>query len=123
MDVAQLQANPKTRVFRAFMEDMDEECRCVNDPVAKAKILNKYKGLKFFDEENNVRQVMSATELEWRRKNKKDTNSYTGWYLVSIDENNEEWPWEICQQVCDMLADSEQDPCIEVIRKADSDDA
>ena len=105
------------------MEDMDEECRCVNDPVAKAKILNKYKGLKFHDEENNVRQVMSATELEWRRKNKKDTNSYTGWYLVSIDENNEEWPWEICQQVCDMLADSEQDPSIEVIRKADSDDA
>jgi hypothetical protein len=37
------------------MEDMDEECRCVNDPVAKAKILNKYKGLTFFDEENNVR--------------------------------------------------------------------
>jgi hypothetical protein len=59
------------------MDDTDEECRCVNDPTAKAKILNKYKGLKFFDVENNVRQVMSAAELEWRRKNKKDTNSYT----------------------------------------------
>jgi hypothetical protein len=69
VDVAELQANPK---------NMYEECRCVNDPVAKAQILNKYKGLKFFEVENNLRQVMSATELEWHRKNEKDTNSYTG---------------------------------------------
>ena len=104
VDVSALKESPKTRTFRAWVEDWEKEQMFVNDPVAKARILNKYKGLVFYDQENGVRQVMSGTELEWRRKNMRDKNSYSGWYLVSIDEKNEEWPWEICQEVCDMLA-------------------
>jgi hypothetical protein len=56
---------------------------------------------------------MSPTgKLEWHRTNKKDTTStsYTGWFLVSIDENNGERPWEICQQVYVLI-------CLQIVSK------
>jgi hypothetical protein len=112
-----LQEHPKSRVFHAYLTDWEKVAMFQNDPVAKARLIQKYKGLVFFDKENNLRQTMSSTELEWRRKSKGADNSYTGWYLVSVDENDEEWPWEIGDGVCEMLADCEQNACIEIIRK------
>ncbi len=37
------------RVFRAWVEDLEEEARKKNDCVAKAQLLAKYKGLVFWD--------------------------------------------------------------------------
>ena len=37
------------RIFRAWVEDWEEEARKKNDPVAEAMLLQKYEGLVFHD--------------------------------------------------------------------------
>jgi hypothetical protein len=44
--------------------------------------------------------------MEWHKRNMKRGFDYTGWYLMSIDENGEYHSWDV---------DHEQGPNVEVI--------
>jgi hypothetical protein len=46
---------------------------------------------------------------------------YTGWYLMSIDENGEYHSCDGQNKFCDMLADNDQGPDVEVICPKDGD--
>ena len=50
VDRAPLKEAGVVRIFRAWVEDWEEEDRKVNDCVAEARILTKYKNLVFHDE-------------------------------------------------------------------------
>ena len=48
MDVEQWKKTTITRIFHAWLEDWEKELLQVNDYVAEARILEKYKDLLFF---------------------------------------------------------------------------
>ena len=47
---------------------------------------------------------------------------YTGWYLISSDENGELSPWNICQDVIDIIAKYPQADNIEIVKAAAEED-
>jgi hypothetical protein len=49
VDMNELKESPIDRVFRAWVEDWEEEARKKNDCVTEAQLLAKYKGLVFHD--------------------------------------------------------------------------
>ena len=53
VDMEALKHVPICRVFRAWVEDWEEEARKRNDAVCEAKLLAKYKGLVFHDPDSN----------------------------------------------------------------------
>jgi hypothetical protein len=53
VDMEALKHVPIHRVFRAWVEDWEEEARKRDDPVCEAKLLAKYKGVVFRDPDNN----------------------------------------------------------------------
>jgi hypothetical protein len=79
------------------VEDWEKDCINHNDPVSERRLLEKYKGLKFFDAKYNVYQTVCSEGLEWRTRDRRNSNSYTGWYIICQDEEGEETPWYICQ--------------------------
>lgn len=123
VNVNALKTNVNTRVFYAWVEDWEKEAKSSNDPVSEQRILQKYKGLVFYDAENEVNQTMYDGNMEWHKRNMKRGFDYTGWYLMSIDENGEYHSWDVDNKVCDMLADHEQGPDVEVIRTKDFEDS
>ncbi len=48
VDIATLKEPAVQRMFRAYVEDWEQEDRMKNDCVAEARLLVKYKGLVFF---------------------------------------------------------------------------
>jgi hypothetical protein len=121
LDVAALKVNIKTRTFRAWIEEeWEEEAIRTNDPVAMAKLLQKYKNLRFFDDHDNMMVTVYDGNLEWRHKDRSKGIDKAGWYLITIgpDGGDEDGGcWEINQEVCEMIASQEQDDSIQVVRR------
>ena len=53
------------RVFRAWVENWEMEIRFKNDPVAEARLLQKYKGLVFTDPDNNQTYSIFEENMEY----------------------------------------------------------
>ena len=87
-----------------------------HDPVAECDILWKYRGMVFYDDENKVTQTIISDNCEWKTRKRDDPESYTGWYLISIDENENLHPWMITHHILDYIADHDQADNIEVIK-------
>jgi hypothetical protein len=79
VNVNALKTNVNKRVFYAWVEDWEEEAKSSNDPVSEQRILQKYKGLVFYDAENGVNQTMYDGNMEWHKRNMKRVFDYTGW--------------------------------------------
>ena len=78
---------------------MKEKCS-----VTEVDLLKKYWGLVLYDGENKVNQTIISENLEWRTRSTTELeDSYTGWYLISMDENGVLYPWMISQHVIDTL--------------------
>ena len=73
-------------IFRAWVEDWEEEARKKNDPVAEAQLLQNYKNLVFSDPDTgNMFSIWDQNmEFLWGRGN--------GWFLLGVctDSNNED---------------------------------
>lgn len=119
VDVDALKESATTRVFRAWIEDWEEEAIRKQDAVMEAKLLQKYKGLIFEDHENGgMIQTICSDNLEWRRKNKQLKIDYSGYYLISIGaDDEEEYSWEINQHICDYIASAKQAEGVKIIRR------
>ncbi len=62
-----LKAKEVKRVFRAWVEDWEKECIKDKDAVAEVQLLEKYKGLAFFDPEEKITYTRSGTNLASKR--------------------------------------------------------
>jgi hypothetical protein len=78
-------------------------------------LLEKYKGLKFYDAKYNVYQTVCFEGLEWRTRDRRNSNSYTGWYIICQDDDGEETPWYICQSLCTFISKETQPDGVKVV--------
>ncbi len=52
-------------MFHAWVVDWEDEIRYKNDPVAEARLLQKYKGLAFSDPANNITYSAFEENMEY----------------------------------------------------------
>jgi hypothetical protein len=67
VDMGVLKEPPVEHVFRAWVEDWEEEAQKKNDCVAKAQLLAKYKGLVFCDPNTGKSFSIWEQNMEFRR--------------------------------------------------------
>ena len=72
------------RLFCAYIEDWVRGAIKTNDCVAEAKILRKYKDLRWLDPDTNNMYIALPDNLEWHPR--------MGWCIIGVDENNESEP-------------------------------
>ena len=67
VDVEELKAPKPKRIFRAWIEDWEQPLLKKNDIVAEIRLCEKYKGLKFYDPDNECQYTVYEKNLEWTR--------------------------------------------------------
>jgi len=103
------------RVFRAWVEDWEEEAQKKNYCVCKAQLLAKYKGLVFRDPDTLKTYYMCKDNMEFRR------GRGHGWLVIGIwadnpgpDEELEPYTLELA---CESIADYLQKDRIQVLHE------
>ena len=113
VDVEELKA-PKSnkRIFRAWIEDWEQPLLKKNDIVAEIRLCEKYKGLTFFDPDNECQYTVYEKNLEWTR------GRGGGWSLICQPHSDdfEDEPFLIGDMVIGLIADLEQEEGVEIIR-------
>lgn len=71
VDLNALKAKAIKRVFRAWVEDWEKESIKHNDVVAEVKLLEKYKGLAFWDPNDQTTYTIDSENMQWFRSSKK----------------------------------------------------
>ena len=71
MDLEALKARKVGRIFRNWLEEWEKECVKVNDPVSEITLLEKYKGLCFWDPSEERTWTIKGGNMEWMRRNMK----------------------------------------------------
>jgi hypothetical protein len=56
---------PPVLVFHGWLEDWETGLLNKNDQLAEAKLLNKYKGLQFYDDQYDVKYTVLSFKLEF----------------------------------------------------------
>ena len=115
VDLVALKQVPPKRVFRAWVEDWEEEARKKKDVVAEAKLLAKYKGLVFRDPDtDNSAFKVWEENLEYR------SGRGGGWFVIGEcdddpdQQRSEAFSLEIA---CELIGETEQEDGIQVIQK------
>ena len=103
-----------TRIFCAWLEDWEKELLQVNDCVAEARILEKYKDLMFFDPDTGKTFKAWGGNLEFHRGSQR-TGVEKGCGLVCINEESEEEGWVLNEEVIELIGSQAQADEIEVI--------
>ena len=93
-----------------------------NDSVAEATLLAKYKNMRFLNPDGDVLYIIHEGNLEFQRGSKKKYLP-KGWNVFGVPpgaktEEDEE-PFMICEDLCEIIADTEQVEGVEVIKKSD----
>jgi hypothetical protein len=114
--VAQLKKPTITRIFRAWLEDWEKELLQVNDCVAEARLLEKYKDLMFFDPDTGKTFKVWGGNLEFHRGSRR-TGVEKGWGLVCINEESEEEGWVLNEEVIELIGAHTQADDIEVVHR------
>ena len=106
------------RIFRAWVEDWEEEARKKNDPVSEAHLLHKYKNLVFSDPDTGNTFSIWEHNMEFRQ------GRGNGWFVLGVcadsnkdvDNNDilEAFSLEIANE---LIADTMQDVRVQVIRQ------
>ena len=102
LDVEDLRQPKIHRIFRAWLEDWEKELLEVNDCVAEARLLEKYRDLMFLDPDTNKTFKVWGGNLEYHRGSRK-RGITKGWGLVCIDENGEEEGWLLNGDVIELI--------------------
>jgi len=117
VDVNALKAKTVKRVFRAWVEEWEKECIKDKDAVAEVRLLEKYKGLAFFDPEDKITYTIESKNMEWFRARKKKGID-GGWYVVATSDDDEIESFMIEDELCQQISDTPQEEGIEIIRRA-----
>ena len=67
VDVEEYKAPIPTRKFRAWIEDWELPLLKKNDVIAEVRLIEKYKGLVFYDPDNECMYNVYPKNLEWTR--------------------------------------------------------
>ena len=118
VDTGALKVREVERVFRAWVEDWEEEARKKNDCVSEAQLLAKYKGLVFRDPDTRKLYYVCDQNMEFRR------GRGQGWYLIGIwvdnpDPGEEELEPYTLELACELIAEYPQKDGIQVLREDD----
>lgn len=116
VNTEELKKPATARIFRAWVEDWEEELLMQNDCVAEARLLEKYKNLVFLYPDNNVTYTIHDKNLEYHRKNKK-RGIDGGWAVIGVDDDDDNEPFAICQILIDLIAEHEQEAGVKIVRK------
>jgi hypothetical protein len=112
VDMGALKEPPIERIFRAWVEDWEEEARKKNDCVAKVQVLAKYKGLVFDDPDSGKSFLIWEQNVEFRR------GRGNGWFLVGVcaddEDDNEAFSLEIA---CELIGETPQRNGVQVIHQ------
>ena len=118
-DIQDLQKPAYHRTFRAWIEDWERPLLVTNDSVAEAKLLAKYKGLRFFLPDDEVIYTIFESNLEFQKGSKKKKIS-KGWNVFGVppnsDNGDDDEPFMIDDLLCQLIADTEQEKGVEVIK-------
>ena len=82
VDLELLKAKEVKRVFRAWVEDWEKECMKDKDAVAEIWLLEKCKGLAFFDPEERITYTIVEKKLEWYKSSKRNGIDGGWWQQV-----------------------------------------
>ena len=113
VDTKALTETSTTRVFRAWVEDWEMEGMRDNDAVMEARLLEKYKGLAFFDPDDRKTYTVAKENMEFRRGRKDG-----GWYLICESNvvGDEAEPYSI-ELANELISATQQMAGVEVIGK------
>ena len=93
-----------------------------NDSVAEATVLAKFKNMCFLNPDGDVLYIIHEGNLEFQRGSKKK-NLRKGWNVFGVPPDGEteddKEPFMICEDLCEIIADTEQAEGVEVIKKSD----
>ena len=113
VDMKQLKEPATTCLFRAWVEDWEEELLKDNDCVAEARLLEKYKNLVFHDPDTDATFTVASQNMEYRR------GRNGGWYLVCEPNNDKEEAEPFTIPLADeLIGQTLQADGIKVIQKA-----
>jgi hypothetical protein len=91
------------RIFRAWIEDWEWELLHHNDPVAEARLMQKYVGLRWIDPDSGTDELMIADHecMEYQ-----GGRNAPGWCIIGIKESDGGLsPWQIAGgDVIDLIA-------------------
>ena len=114
VDIATLKEPVVQRVFRAYVEDWEQEDRKKNDCVAEARLLAKYKGLVFVDPDTEKTFSVVEKNMEFRR------GRNNGWFVLAVSSDQDDS--DDCEAfslevACEVIGDTPQADGIMVIRE------
>ena len=119
VDMEALKQVPIRRVFRAWVEDWEEEARRRNEAVCEAKLLAKYKGLVFRDPDNNncafKVKVLWDENMEYRLG-----RDGGGWFVIADCNDDPENPFQepfTLEIACELIGETDQEEGIQVIKQ------
>ena len=116
MDLEAPKAKVVKRVFRAWVEEWEKECTNNKDAVAEVRLLEKYKGLVFYDPEDKNTYMIESKKMEWYKQSKR--KGIDGcWYVVATSDDDEIESFMIEDEFCQQIANRPQDDSVEVIRR------
>jgi hypothetical protein len=113
LDVDELKKPSASRIYRAWLEDWEIELPQVNDCVAEALILEKYKDLVFYDPDTKKTFKVWGGNLEFHRGSHKSGIS-KGWGSVCINEDCNGEGWILNEEVVQLIGSHPQADGIEV---------
>jgi hypothetical protein len=101
-----------SRVFRVWVEDWEKELLKNNDCVAEARLLEKYKGLVFFDPDNNCTYTVWNKNLEYQK------GGNGGWCVIGVpaDDSLDNESFLIGDMIIQLIGDNDQAEHVHVIR-------
>ncbi len=98
------------RIFRAWVEDWEEDARKKNDSVSEALLLQKYKGLVFHDPDSGNDFCIQHQNMEYRR------GRGNGWFLLGVcaEDGVEDQAFTL-ELACEMIGDTPQKDGVQVV--------
>ena len=116
LDVDELKKTSVRRTYQAWLEDWEIELLQVNDCVAEAHILEKYKDFVFYDLDTQKTFKVWGGNLKFHRGSHR-TGVSKGRGLVCINEDGDEEGWVLNEEVVELIGSYRQADGIEVIHK------
>jgi hypothetical protein len=116
VDLEALRSTAVKRVFRAWVEDWEKECIKNKDVVSEIRLLDKYKGLVFYDEDDEKTYTIESKNMEWYNKSRKKKID-GGWYLLATSDEDEMDTFLIEDELCLQIAETPQADGIEIITR------